>query len=278
MASFFDKTYQTIKSIAKIAIQSRRPTVKTVPGADRIVIMGNGPSLNETIEKHMQLLEQSPCMAVNFAANSPVFERIKPAYYVIADPHFFQADGDANVDRLWQRLGATSWQMTLYVPARYCKTALRRLCSDNVKVERFNAIGAEGFRAPAHTAYRLGLAMPRPRNVLIPAIMLAIAAGFRQIIVTGADHSWMKTISVTDNNEVVSIQPHFYADDARETERIQHAYKGYTLHSIVESFAVAFRSYHQIAAYAKSRGADIVNATPGSYIDAFRRAKAEELI
>ena len=105
--------------------------------------------------------------------------------------------------------------------------------------------------------------MPRPRNVLIPSIMLAIASGYRRIIITGADHSWMKTISVTDDNEVVSVQPHFYAESDSEQKRIRHDYSNRPLHDVVESFAVAFRSYHEIASYARKLGVEILNATPG---------------
>lgn len=34
---------------------------------------------------------------------------------------------------------------------------------------------------------------------------------------------------------------------------------------------IAFRSYWHIADYARSRGIEIINATPGSMIDAFPR-------
>ena len=115
------------------------------------------------------------------------------------------------------------------------------------------------------------MGMPRPRNVLIPAIMLAIATGYTDISIVGADHSWMTSLSVTDENEVVSIQPHFYADSDHEQARVRHEYRGYRLHQIVESFAIAFRSYHHIADYAASRGVKIYNATPGSFLDAFPR-------
>ena len=115
--------------------------------------------------------------------------------------------------------------------------------------------------------------MPRPRNVLIPSIMLAIAAGFKRIYIAGADHSWMKTISVNDNNEVVSIQPHFYKENEQEKKRVNTEYMHYPLHQIVYSFYVAFKSYFEIKAYADSIGTEIWNITPGSFIDAFPRKK-----
>ena len=152
-----------------------------------------------------------------------------------------------------------------------CPARRLRVRAPGARIETFNAVGVEGPDAFCHAAFRRGLGMPRPRNVLIPAIMIAIKAGFKTIHLTGADHSWLRTIGVNDNNEVESIQPHFYADDKRELRRSAAEYRGYRLHDILQSFTVAFRSYHEIARFAAKEGVKIYNSTPGSFIDAFER-------
>ncbi|MDE6310477.1 MAG: hypothetical protein K2L96_01495 [Muribaculaceae bacterium] len=275
-----EKIGATLKGATKVLLLSRPSGAgRCKRRGGRIFILGNGPSLREALEKHGQQLAGQPCLGVNFALNSPEITALRPTFYVLADPHFFRTPGsDANVDKLWHNLRATDWDMRLYVPARYASAARQRL-GDGSKtmVKAFNAVGVEGFESWTHAVYSLGLGMPRPRNVLIPSLMLAIREGFDEIIVLGADHSWMKTIGVTEENEVVSIQPHFYAEDSREESRVRHEYRGYRLHEIVESFAVAFRAYHQIGAFARSRGALIVNATPGSFIDAFPRTTLEKI-
>ena len=121
--------------------------------------------------------------------------------------------------------------------------------------------------------YRLGLGMPRPRNVLIPSIMLAINSGYRRVYVAGADHSWTQTLWVDEDNRVVSIQPHFYQDNEEEKKRVATEYHNYPLHQILQSLYIAFRSYFDIADYAKSRNVEIINITPESFIDAFPRMK-----
>ena len=115
--------------------------------------------------------------------------------------------------------------------------------------------------------------MPRPRNVLIPSIMEAIGMGYKKVYIAGADHSWTRTLSVDDDNNVVSVQPHFYKEDDREVQRINTEYMHHPLHTIMYSFYVAFKSYFTIARYARSRGTEVVNITPGSFIDAFPRMK-----
>lgn len=272
IARIASQTGASLKSIVKIALQSRRCGI-TPQGGGNIIILANGPSLRTTIAEHEDLLRSIPCMAVNFAANAPEFDRLRPSYYVLADPHFFHSD-EPNVCSLWQHLADASWPLTLYVPVPFVAEAYRR--APGITVEGFNAIGAEGFDTLCHAAFRSGRAMPRPRNVLIAAIMIALKAGFNTVWLTGADHSWLRTIEVNEQNEVVSVQPHFYQDDKRELARSTAEYIGYRLHDILNSFTVAFRSYHQIARYASACGVHIYNATPGSFIDAFERRNLDE--
>jgi len=269
--NFADKLFGSVKSIAKVALQSRKCTVKKISDADRIIIMGNGPSLSSTITNQGDILRKSRTMAVNFAANTPVFREIRPRFYVLADPYFFSEAADSNLKRLWSEIKAIDWQCTLYVPAVVRKKVRKKLSSASICVEGFNAVGADGFDSLCHFLFRRGLAMPRPRNVLIPAIILAIKAGFKIIDIVGADHSWMRSISVTEDNEVVSIQEHFYSDSKEEKARVRHEYRGYKLYQIVESFAVAFKSYFDIKHFADNLGVKIYNCTPGSFIDAFPR-------
>lgn len=272
IADFVTKAGQTAKAVVKILLCSRRCRADKAPDASRpIVVMGNGPSLADTIAENKRLLSESITMAVNFAAISPEFRELRPRYYLLADPLFFSGSNEGNMPALRRALGAIDWPMTFFVPADRRNSIGNLGLSESVQVRTFNAIGIEGFAPLCHAAFRSGLAMPRPRNVLIPAIMMAMCLGFRKIALVGTDHSWLEGLSVTDNNEVVSVQRHFYADSGKEEERIRHEYRGYRIHEIVGSMAVAFKSYHDIANYAAAQGVDIVNATPRSYIDAFRR-------
>lgn len=263
----------SLKSVVKVVLKSRRvpsPASARKEGGAPIIILGNGPSLNTAIAESSPALRRYPTLAVNFAANAPQFADLKPDYYLLADPHFFKAAGDPNVDRLLENLNKIDFPMTLFVPAAVRDEDMR-LSNPVLTVRRFNAVGAEGFPWLENALFDRRLAMPRPRNVLIPSIMVAIWLGFKEIYLAGADHSWLRTLSVNDRNEVVSAQPHFYKEDDREKERVVSEYKGYRLHQIIYSFYVAFRSYFAIARYASARGVSIYNSTPGSFIDAFPR-------
>lgn len=273
ISDFFGQLGASAKSLVKVALQSRRiaPIGADDNGnKDSIIILGNGPSLNDTIAESADDLRKYPTLAVNFAANAPQFKDLKPDYYLLADPHFFSRGGDANVSRLLSNLNGIDFPMTLFIPAT---VKAGDLAFDNplLRVKRYNAVGAEGFNWLQRWLFGHRLAMPRPRNVLIPSLMVALWLGYKNIYLVGADHSWMRTLSVNDNNEVVSVQPHFYKDDDKEKARVVSEYRGYRLHQIIYSFYVAFRSYFSIARFAESIGANIYNSTPGSFIDAFPR-------
>jgi hypothetical protein len=274
VSGFFSNAAQTAVSLVKLALQTRKPTVTRILDTDdsSIIILGNGPSLADTIREHGDRLREVSTLAVNFFANTQEFNDLKPSRYILVDPHFFEGLNDDNVNRLWSNLARIEYAITLYVPIKYAKTARRLLGPHNsIKVETFNAVGCEGWQWLRRKAYLAGRGMPRPRNVLIPAIMVAMQAGFRTLYIAGADHSWLRTLSVNDANEVVSIQPHFYKEDEQEQSRVVSVYRNVKLHEVIYSFYVAFRSYHEIARYASWRGTAIYNITPGSYIDAFPR-------
>lgn len=265
---------QSAASLAKAALLSRKTDAPPATPPQRgLVVLGNGPSLRQTIDRHGDLLRCHDLMAVNFAALTDDFTTLRPTLYVLADPHFFDATGtDRRVDELWRRLRDTDWPMTLFVPARRRRQAAGLLGDDShVSTRTFNLTPAEGFRPLRHFLYRRGIAMPRPRNVLIVALMTALRLRYRSILVAGADHSWSRTLWVDDDNCVVSVQPHFYPDKDDELKRVRSEYAGYHLHDIYTSLAIAFRSYFDIAGYARTLGAEIVNITPGSFIDAFPR-------
>lgn len=260
----------TVKSLIKVAITGGGGKIKPHNHDKALIILGNGPSLSKNLERDKTILQTTDSLAVNFAANTPAYKGVKPKYYVLADPHFFNLSEDENVTRLMENLELTTWRMTLFVPIG---AAIPEpiLSNRNISVIYFSMTGFESFSTIENIAFTRGWGMPRPRNVLIPSIMLGLRLGYKDIYIAGADHSWTATLSVDEENNVVSVQPHFYSDDEKETQRVKSVYRNIKLHEILESFSIAFKSYHRIRRYADHIGAHIYNSTPGSFIDAFER-------
>ena len=265
----------SLSTLAAVALRSRPVPAKPRTAPLRpLLILGNGPSLNDTLATQREAMRSYDLLAVNFAANAPVFGELQPQHYVLADPHFFASADDANVSLLWKNLEATDWPLTLHLPQKEAHSEQAKKWQRNAPqrlIRPFNMVAADGFPSLRRQLISTGLAMPRPRNVLIPSIMAGIRMGYKKIVIAGADHTWTRTLSVDENNTVISIQPHFYNDNAEEHQRVASVYKDVRMHQILESMVVAFRSYHHIQDYASRHGIEILNATPGSFIDAFPR-------
>lgn len=270
--SFGVKLAKSIKSVGKLLLSTHKAKYPRKERDKALLILGNGPSLSTTIAEYGDYIASGAidAIAVNFAANAPEFKMLRPKYYILADPHFFANADDVNVARLITNLCEVDWEMTLYLPfaaRKGCKIA----STEYLTVEYYNAIGIEGFAWLEKWAFDRRRGMPRPRNVLIPAIMTGIGMGYSEIYVAGADHTWTATLHVDEENHVCSHQPHFYKEDDKEVKRIRTEYLKYPLHSIIYSFYLAFKAYHIIENYAHKVGVKIYNSTPGSMIDAFPR-------
>lgn len=272
VAGFLDNTLATIKSCVKQVVEKSAKINPANSATNQLIILGNGPSLRTNLDNDLDLLRSADTLAVNFAANTPEFSEIQPTYYLLADPHFFDKAGeDPNVGRLIENLNSITFQMTLFVPAG-ARKADSYFHNHNLTVKHFSFTAVEGYTWFENAMMNSHRGMPRPRNVLIPSIMVGIWLGYKEIYLLGADHSWLKTLSVNDRNEVVSIQPHFYKEDSREQQRVNEVYVNRQLHEVLESMMIAFKSYHRIREYADRCGTQIFNSTPGSMIDAFERA------
>lgn len=138
------RAFDSLKSIAKIALQSRRPTLLR----DRrrrsrpLLVMGNGPSLASMVADQANAWRSMDKMAVNFAASAPQFHELKPEYYILADPLLFTHGQVEAVDTFWTDILRTSWPMTLLVPAARLKAAERLVASNpHIAVRSSNPVG-----------------------------------------------------------------------------------------------------------------------------------------
>ena len=274
--TFFSRLWQTLLSLLKISLKSclRTPLPRPSSAEGELLILANGPSLTQTVEAHPSFLQGKDLLAVNHAAVSDLFVRLRPRHYLLADPLFWI--DPAIRDRTFGALAArTAWPMTLFMPMRAWKDRTwQPLVAQNpqIRVVKYNSTPVEGFPGFCNLVYKLGLGMPRPHNVLIPSIAVAVRMGYRRVYLAGADHSWLPEITVNDRNEVLMNQKHFYDQGRSEARAVRNEnLTTATLSTILHHMSVAFGSYFVLRDFARSCGAEVVNVTPGSFIDAFPR-------
>ena len=251
------------------------------PLNEKIIILGNGPSLKENLENDLELLQNSETMAVNKFCLTEVYETIKPNYYVIVDPLFMMDNVTDEYkklqDEVFDRFEAiTTWDMKLFIVCRGKGSArLKQLIQrkPNIQVQYIPITTVEGLKSVSHYYYKKGWGTPFVGNVIISSLMSAINCGFKEIILLGIDHTIHTTAFVNSENLVCFRKQHYYDDepvdipvyvDLEETTPIK-------MHEYLKHWVDTFRAYHQINDYALSRDVKIINATPVSNVDAFER-------
>lgn len=241
--------------------------VKLVENAKLLSILANGPSLKEEL-KSLDL-ENGDFMVLNDFCNSQLFQNIKPKYYILADPWYFE---NPTIFTILQE--KTKWAMKLFVPYyTWNKFFLKRKdLSEYISIIPFVVINYKGFEAFRFWIYGHGLSMPRPQNVLVPAIFNGINMGYEQIRLYGVDHSWIESIRVNNKNEVCQTDSHFYDEEEQQLRPwCKSSGEQYKLFEILNDLSQTFKSYFQISKYALYKRCGIINCTKKSYIDAFER-------
>lgn len=284
ITNFFSGLFQSKMSIMKIILLSKWfvNLRKHGSGKDECVILGNGPSLNNDLIKQSAFINEREKFCVNFFALSDEYKIVRPQYYILAAPEFwlksttehFKQQRNILTERL---ITNTQWQMKLFIPfaAKYSEICRRIISNKNIEIVYFNNTPVEGWSKIIFPLFKANLGIPRPHNVLIPAIYLAINTGFKKIIIFGADHSWHEEIKVDETNIVTVNHEHFY--DKQEYRLPMYKLDGerYFLHDIFRKLHYAFKGYFVLNNYAGYMNAKIQNASSRSYIDAFEKIRIQ---
>ena len=245
------------------------------------LILGNGPSLKNVLANHVDDLKNQTLWCVNNFPNTEYFKQVKPSYFLFVASGYYKPETikheQETRDKIIKKLVEdTDWNLVIYCPneARKNKKFINYLAENpNLEVRFFNKTPIEGLAVLNRFFFRKRLGMPRPHNVLIPTIMVAIQEGFDKICLLGADHSWLPLLSVNDKNEALINQKHFYQDKKESNGQMYQNAKPRRLHQILEKFMYSFKAYFELRDFADSKGVKIYNCTPNSFIDAFERKK-----
>jgi hypothetical protein len=279
--TFFKNLGESVLAIIKVLLLSKfRTEIKYVRRKKSCLILANGPSLTHLINNYPEFLKDKDLFCVNHFPTSEYYERLRPAYYITSAIDLWRDNIEEKFitqrATLFSEMAAkTDWQIEFIVPfeaKRYQNWKKQLMKNRNIRFYHFNNIGVEGWKWLRHILFRKNLGMPRPHNVVISAIYVAINKGYKNIYIWGAEHTQFKEITVDSNNNALINQKHFYDADNSRAEPLDKEGRGSRrVHEILYKFMVAFRSYYILKDYSIYRGAKIWNATPGSLIDAFDR-------
>lgn len=250
-------------------VGERRPTM---------AVLGNGPSLKGELEELLCDHASRDFMAVNFFAEDERFMVLRPAYYVLSDPMFFRRTSlRERIEQFYRTLNErVTWPMNLYVqyynPEHFDYRA--HLTNPLIRIVRFHTITYYGFRTVRHWLFNHGLGSGNFGTVVQVGELIALQLGYRRVELYGVDHTLLEGLTVDGENRLCRADRHFYDDDT--TPHLKPMMQKvpevpYTMAVYLQEVADLFRGHELLRDYADSLGAEIVNCTRSSMIDAYRR-------
>lgn len=280
-----EKLFFSTLSVPKILLMSKRNGFKNIHHKKQhkdCIILANGPSLKKSIEFITKIQSNYDLMCVNHFAETEAYSILKPTHYILNAPEMWMDDVEPEFIKKGEKLfnaiqSNTKWEINLFIPSSAKNySRWKNILNQNpqIHINYFNTTPVEGFDSLLTKSIYKGWGMPRPHNVLIPSTVLCMRMRYEKIYLVGADHSWLPEIWVDEANNVFLTQKHFYDEDKAKAKPMDKLGKGNrSLPEILEKFTYAFSAYFKLNEIAQKHNQKILNATEGSYIDAFERIK-----
>ncbi len=264
-----------------LPVQSRHASITPLENRNTsLVILANGPGLNQYIEASPEPESGTDFMCVNLFALNSHFEFFKPRHYVIFDPLFVVGleDPDSVASRVFRTIcEKLTWSMTLYIPLRF--KGYEAKIENLVSSEKLHIIYFRDAGFPLDGgAISLWLMehqviMPRAQNVMVAAIYVGVLLGYSRIFLEGADHSWHKYLHLNNENKLMIKDVHFYDGNPEMTPLLKDSENGihFSVEDIFRAYYLLHKSYKVLARIAIRKDVRVINRTPDSFIDAFEK-------
>ncbi len=277
---------------------------------DECILLGNGPSLKNDIDKIFKI-KNKDVICVNRFASSSYYEKIKPRHYFVCDPAFFDTETEYNKGISIHRedcivnnkkelenflllknkliediINKTKWDVIFHIPLHYIKSDFTNKISSNkfISIKYYSQISLDfKFQAIREFMYSTKIFMPLAQNVLIASLMGLIRLGYKKIYIFGADHSWHEEL-VLDKKNILRLKDiHFYSDELKDESELKPLISNFNtgkLVTVVEHFFAQyqmFQSHSYISKFAQKKGIAIINSSSKTWIDCYERGVIDEI-
>jgi Protein of unknown function DUF115 len=278
---FTKNLFDTFLSLLKVIIRYKFIPKLPISKLETCVVLGNGPSLKESILTFDSELKRHVLFCVNNFANAEEYKTLKPEFYTMLDPSFWIEKPHVDVVKCFKNIiEKTTWQLKLIVPVEAKKSKFfNELNKKNklINVLYYNYIVFKGFTKVAHYFFKQQWAAPQSQNVLVVSLFLSLNIGFKKIYLLGADHTWHQNLHVNEKNQLCLKDIHFYEDGKQVNYRLFfkdiHQKETFTMSEIFNTLSKVFYGYDTIKKYSKKCEANIYNASEVSFIDSFEKKK-----
>ena len=232
------------------------------------LILGNGPSLKESIKNIDQSMDSLDVFVVNAFNKSNDFKTIKPNNYCILDSGYLnlsltRVDLNNNILQTINDLNNIDWNMKLYLPLSHTGSYFEKnINSSFIQIIHFSNYP---FKSLLRFYFvKSGLGIIGGKNVINACLSIAITKKYKDIYLAGIDHSWLDEVLV-DEIGTHKIERHSYDD---ETKKVYH--KKIELGLGLISLGKLLIDYHDIKKYSVFMKTNIFHLDKKSYVNAFK--------
>jgi hypothetical protein len=289
MIKFITNTLKLILYLLRILTREnfvnyiKKAGANNIHPSKKLVLLASGPSLSETLKnwKTNEIIKNADVLAVNYFCLDGTFIDISPKYYVLSDPVFFNNNPPVQLKEKINSLydifnNKVSWSMFLYIQYyAWKKTNWNvKIPNKNITVIPFHSVTYKGNEFLRNWFFIHGLGNGNYGTVILNGEYIGLTLGYKELYLYGVDHNFFDNLCVNENNQLCSINKHFY-DNKQELKPLNHFWYGYesfyTVSGYLKDIASVFEGHEIMQKYAEYCSAVIYNCTKNSLIDAYRR-------
>lgn len=274
---------EIIDSVIAVFLHTKKPQlVKNSMNAQKdVIVIGNGPSLKDSIRKHRAWFKNKRKICVNRFCLTNLFFIFKPEYYIFMDPAYWRDSNSSKYRKVSKDIydvlvNKVRWQMTIFFPMEAKNNGILTTVSEknkHIKMVYVNTTGISGPYIFKHYCYEKNYALPPMQTVVIAALYVAINIGYKKIYLVGADQSWHEDLRIAEGNKIVFGDNHFYKAK-KKVLILDRKSKDADQFTMKDFFSVASRvffGHEEMEKYAEYMNVKIFNASEKSYIDAYNK-------
>jgi hypothetical protein len=256
--------------------------------SDTIFILGNGPSLKNTLEDFKEILSTKTCLCVNSFVLTDYYERIKPRAFVFMDPAGFvplssqlQDVEKESIAVFKALISKTDWHIDAIFSSHYKNNervlSLKKNPLINILFINTGTYASYWSRKKQFEFFNANKIPVPAQTVLNTAVYLAIFWRYNNIVLLGADLSMHEQLSVDEKTNILyTNDEHFYGILRRVIYKDPEKGIPFKINELFFAFSRMHELFWLLHEYADFNSVKIFNASGKSYIDAFERAVIEE--
>ncbi|MEG2587496.1 MAG: hypothetical protein RSA05_05205 [Cetobacterium sp.] len=259
-----------------------KPLYRLKKQEGNIHILGNGPSSLKTFYNRYK--KGDKVIVCNFFLKNEHFFKIKPKYYIIIDPYFYEYKNNQKLDEFYNKLNKIDWDINLILLGHLEKEMKSRLPITNskIKILRLKYAPLEIMNKYVYKLYKFNLATPKFQNVIVSSIYISLNLGFKNLFLHGVESNSVNNFKIDKDNNILLQEEHSYGksiinltDENGDMPKYLGLFRKGEFYKRLKCEVDMFYNYYLLEKYSKHLKSQIINYTPFSYIDAFEKKNCD---